>query len=344
MALGGGETDETTAREIFVNDPEAFFEKANEMSGNEVSCSTIKMLCNDANRGSSIQQLCPVTCGLCEKDEGEGVAANLRDPGSYRVTGVNYHAHLLGKEMYTTLLREQEEEQALVADLVVSKKKQAPDTAARNNMIAKDLKSREIWFYDDQATIPMDMEYEIEVADGSGNASAMEFIRGVEVKPGDKIQVTCVYDSTARTNETMFGFSTYEEMCLINLFITFETPSVTNDVDFVAELYLHQFSCDEDNENHTSDVWQGILNEEEDPRNIYFDHPIAESDMCTFPVADLGLRDVVTGRTRNCPEGKDDAEDEVKAEEASDVSSSFSASSTTALLATASAIMAPLFN
>jgi len=71
-----------------------------------------------------------------------------------------------------------------------------------------------------------------------------------------------------------------------------------------------------DDENHTTDVWQGTLEEDEDPRNIYFDHPIDESDMCIFPVLDFVLMDVaMTGETRNCPAGIEDDDDEAEAED-----------------------------
>merc|ERR1712110_527549 len=107
-------------------------------------------------------------------------------------------------------------------------------------------------------------------------------MQGVEVKPGDKIQITCVYNSMDRTEDTPFGFSTYEEMCIVSLYVTFETPphnAAGDDVaiDFISDLNLRLFKCEVDNENHTTDVWQGTLDEDEDPRNIYFDHPIDET-------------------------------------------------------------------
>merc|ERR1712176_393649 len=105
-----------------------------------------------------------------------------------------------------------------------------------------------------------------------------------------------------RTEDTKFGRSTYDEMCIISLFVTFETPPLNtiegaaSDINFSADLDLRTFNCDVDEE---TDVWQGILNEDEDARNIYFDHPIAESDMCTFPVANFALLDTaLTQRTR----------------------------------------------
>merc|ERR1712124_202674 len=176
-----------------------------------------------------------------------------------------------------------------------------------------------------------------------------------EVKPGDKVQTTCVYNSMERTEDTVFGTSTYEEMCVVALYITFETPPPTADsgIDFIVDLNLRTFRCEVDDENHTTDVWQGILEENEDPRNIYFDHPIDESDMCTFPVEfgvgliqGAGLTDTaMTFETRNCPESmteesiqvevSDVEESDVKVSdvEVSDVSSSFSLSTVTALVA-----------
>jgi len=137
-------------------------------------------------------------------------------------------------------------------------------------------------------------------------------MQGVEVKPGDKVQATCVYNSMDRTEDTVFGPSTYDEMCIVWLFITFETPPpvAADGIDFIVDLNLRSFRCEPDNENHTTDVWQGILEENEDPRNIYFDHPIDESEMCTFPVElgmgliqGAGLTDTaMTFETRNCPE------------------------------------------
>merc|ERR1712232_1474316 len=175
----------------------------------------------------------------------------------------------------------------------------------------------------------MDYEYEIKINntdaaadDGTTVTPTTELVRGVEVKPGDKIQITCVYNSMDRTEDTEFGFSTYDEMCVVSLYVTFETPphntagedggtaSSGGGIDFIADLNLRVFKCEVDDENHTTDVWQGTLEEDEDPRNIYFDHPIDESDMCIFPVADFVLMDVaLTGDTRNCPtEGEGDAD------------------------------------
>jgi len=287
-------------------------DNANGMLAN-ISCGRIKMMCFIGGEfGPIIQRLCPASCGLCEKSS-EGEEENLRNPASYRVTAVNYHAHLLGREMYTTLIRDEEDTAAAAPEEVVAvaTKKQALDTAiTRNNMMVKDLKSREFWHYDDQATIPMDNEYTIDVAaDGSNIANSIELMQGVEVKPGDKIQATCVYNSMDRTEDTEFGESTYEEMCLIGLLVTFETPPLNegtaNTIDFTADVNLRDFSCDVDQENHTSDIWQGILNEDEDARDIYFDHPISEADMCRFPILDLHIIDSISSGRAICPGDED---------------------------------------
>lgn len=44
-------------------------------------------------------EFCPVSCGFCDK--GSPFA-----PETYTITGVWYHAHLLGSEMYATLIPE----------------------------------------------------------------------------------------------------------------------------------------------------------------------------------------------------------------------------------------------
>jgi len=283
----------------------------------DLSCAGIKAFCRmDGQLGSSIQQLCPVTCGLCgDTVDGE---KNPRNPGSYRVTSVSYHAHLLGTEMYTTLLREYDDEASLLEQgqpqdvAIIQKQASTASNTRATRMVAKDLKSREIWYYDDQSSIPLD--YDIEFSDPT-DAATTSMIQGTEVKPGDKIQVTCVYDSTDRSEETRFGLSTYSEMCIIGLIVTFDTPQSllenTEDaaglLDVYTDVKLRSFTCDTDDENYTSDVYQGFLTQAEDARNIWFEHPIEESGMCTFPVENYVIvENVMTQKTRNCPMENDD--------------------------------------
>mmetsp|Transcript_111367 Transcript_111367/g.228060 ORF Transcript_111367/g.228060 Transcript_111367/m.228060 type:complete len:997 (+) Transcript_111367:121-3111(+) len=308
----------------------------------DLSCASIRAFCYLGGEfGSGVQRLCPVTCGLCGGGDDDDGQRNPRDPGSYRISSVNYHAHLLGREMYATLLREKDDDddQLPIAEqgvsviqkqaagsgpTVVSQQSNSNNAPLSSRMIAKDLKSREIWHYDDQATIAMDFDIAGGSNQGSDAATTTKMTRGVEVKPGDKIHSTCVYDSTGRTEDTRFGLSTYDEMCIISFFVTFETPQslyAANNtesgeggaagaaVDIQTDLYLRTFSCDPDEEFGTTDVYQGFLNETEDGRNIWFEHPIEDSDMCIFPVLDFVIVDTVLSRdTRNCP-AKDNNEE-----------------------------------
>lgn len=240
--------------------------------GSLLSCESIKGLCAaEGDFGSYARRMCPVTCGFCVETLPDG-APNPLLPESYTLTGVNYHAHLLGREMYTTLLRDQP--QGLFLD-PASSVKSAPVT------VAKDLGSQDFWIYDYQVTIPTDVD------DG-----------GAMIRPGDRIQMTCVYDSTARNEPTRFDVSTYDEMCLFSLYITFATPpslladsdgDLTGSVmaDLGAELDLLGFACVEDDETamHT-----GALAADEDGRDIWRDHPLADAEGCTFPHTAVGLK------------------------------------------------------
>jgi hypothetical protein len=148
----------------------------------ELSCASIHSFCNmDGDAGSYVKALCPASCGLFEESNGEKV--NKLNPESYRVTAIHYHAHLMGREMYATLLREETE-----TDLV-GIQKQIPSSPT----MVKDLESRDIWSFDDQSTTPFDFDF---VKDNA-------LILGTEIKAGDKIQVSCVYDSTDRSESTV---------------------------------------------------------------------------------------------------------------------------------------------
>merc|ERR1719162_2517518 len=187
-----------------------------------------------------VQQLCPVSCGFCNNDD-----VNPRNPTSYRATSINYHAHLLGSEMYATLLRpaepadvqdEDQDDVGISSSSTSMTQKRSSSGNNNNNMIVKDLKSSEFWYYDNQVSSPMDAEYKIQVHSNSDNVDtteSIELVKGVEIVPGDQIQATCVYNSMYRENNTQFGESTYEEMCIIGLQITFETPPI-NDVSGIG--------------------------------------------------------------------------------------------------------------
>jgi len=163
------------------------------------------------------------------------------------------------------------------------------------NTVATDLESREFWLFDFQETIPFDFNM----------IQNDEIMRGTEIKPGDRIQATCVFDSTYRTDPTNFHISTYDEMCITNTRVTFETPAslmnggaidATSGLDLATELHLMSFSCADD---AGGDVYSGILTANEDGRDIWKDHPIDKAEGCTFVTSDL-LFSVLTNQMRNC--------------------------------------------
>ena len=286
-----------------------------------LSCSSIKMFCFLGDFALFIQQLCPQTCGLCDTPttttENDDTVVNPRDPQRYRGAAIHYHAHLLGNEMYATLLRpttmasssfdqqdiSQQEITATKKQLDLTEGVSSSGTSNPNNMLVKDLKSREVWYYDDQAGISFDKEFKIDV--NTNDDEDQELVRGLEIRPGDKIQATCVFNSKDRTEKTRFGLSTYDEMCIIGIDVVFETPVVDTAISLIAELNLRLFSCANDNENHTTDIWQGTLEADEDPRNIWKDHPIEDSEQCIFSVEDYVFIELMTGGSRNCPSDMD---------------------------------------
>jgi hypothetical protein len=62
------------------------------------------------------------------------------------------------------------------------------------------------------------------------------------------------------------------------------------------------FSCDDDDE--TTDVYTGVLAQDEDARNIWKEHPIEDAEGCTFPVIESSIftfGNELTNEERNCP-------------------------------------------
>lgn len=255
----------------------------------KISCPMIKPFCSMGGEiGPWIQRLCPESCGFCDKTDSDGNPINNPlNPDAYRITAINYHAHLLGTEMYATLLQEEEDETTGTT---------AIQRDGTSNIVVKDIESRDFWLYDYQSTIPL--QYDSFKDD--------KLMRGTEVKVGDKMQATCVYNSSYRTEATLFSLTTYDEMCIITVSITFDTPlsllksnedGCCNDKEVATlglELQLMQFTCDLDEE---SDVYSGTLTADEDGRNIWKDHPIESTTGCTYPVTlfSRGLRN-----SRNC--------------------------------------------
>ena len=278
------------------------------VAGGTLSCGAVAALCGaGGNLETFAQTLCPAACGLCDAAAEGADADGARPlvPAEYRLTAVNYHAHLLGREMYTTLVREDGGGGDAGGD----------GTAATRGGVGPpplptvaDLESRELWLYDFQETIPLPAA--VAAADAAATAadgSAPPQQRGTVVRPGDRIQATCVYDSTRRDEATLFGLSTYNEMCINSALVTFATPAsllrgdgdgdggAAGKLDPYAELRLRSFDCDD---GAGGDVHAGSLVADEDARDIWRDHPVAEARGCTFPVSPIGLG---LFATRNCP-------------------------------------------
>jgi len=164
--------------------------------------------------------------------------------------------------------------------------------------LTQDLQSRKFWIYDNQEIIPLELEV---VRDDT-------ILRGTEIRAGDKLQSTCVYDSTYRTDPTFFYLSTYDEMCVNAIRVTFETPAYLLNgeedataaaVDIATQLHLHSFSCLDD---AGGDVYSGILTADEDGRDIWRDHPVEQAEGCTFATTDFFFGSL-TEQTRNCRDG-----------------------------------------
>jgi len=223
----------------------------------DITCELAKAFCfMPTGMEGLLQMLCPVSCGMCDISEDD----------EYHLNAVTYHAHLAGNEMYATLL----------------------PTALNDDIV--DLASRDLWMYDDQGSYPLSNSSS---ATSTGNNDGDEPSPFVTVRHGDKIQVTCVYNSLYRDQTTYFGLSTYDEMCITQISMIIDTPNMTNSSgDLNVALTLKSFSCvvdnqdDHDEDQHRmsgSDIWRGSLNEQEDARQIWKDHPVTQSD-CTYPV------------------------------------------------------------
>ena len=205
------------------------------------TCGEVEGNCNVADSSDAIfiSLLCPVACGACT-----AATAEDSDPGGYHIDAVNYHAHLLGREMYTTLL---------------------PN---KRSDVPVDLESKDLWIFDFQLTYP--------IRDTRSDDPVFR------VYPGDKIQTTCVYDSTLRDTATSFFLSTYDEMCVNQLAVLVDTPATgaASGASLLARLNALSFNCAVDDD---SAIWNGSLDADEDGRDIWKDHPMQDAD-CTFPV------------------------------------------------------------
>jgi hypothetical protein len=147
-------------------------------------------------------------CVLDVRDQETGELAELH------LTGVAYHAHLLGREMYAEYWPAGEEDPI-------------------------DLASAPVWHFDDQ--------------------SQRNIINwNISLRTGDRLQTTCVMDSSGRSASTQFNEETTDEMCWAKFA---GWPSTTNGVDG---------SC-------TGSVWSGILAPQEPGFGISARHPEAQA-------------------------------------------------------------------
>jgi len=166
------------------------------------------------------------------------------NPNEYLIGAVNYHSHLTAREMYTTLLPNSDDSSSI------------------------DLESKDLWLYDNQVTYPF-----------HDDQNDKPYFK---VYPKDKIQVTCIYDTTSRNYATQFNLSTYDEMCLTQVHVLLDTPNITSEdsQSLISMVYLRSFTCAVD---ENSDIWSGFLEANEDARDIWINHPMSEAN-CTFPV------------------------------------------------------------
>uniref|UniRef100_A0A7S0AZY3 Copper type II ascorbate-dependent monooxygenase C-terminal domain-containing protein n=1 Tax=Minutocellus polymorphus TaxID=265543 RepID=A0A7S0AZY3_9STRA len=135
---------------------------------------------------------------------------------------------------------------------------------------AIDLKSRSIWSYDDQGGYDLD---------------------NVVLRPGDKIQTTCVYDSRERDSITRFDLATYDEMCLNTITTIMPLPEVVQGgLSLANEIEIRGFRC---STSKDGDIWLGELSEEEDARDIMNLHPLKDNE-CSFPTGIFTLSGVPT--------------------------------------------------
>ena len=242
-----------------------------------VSCAFFQPFCGTGIGEGYLEKLCPKTCGLCE--QGPDGEVSPFDPGAYRLTAIQYHAHLLGREMYTTLIPRDDD----LKEEIIASPKEAP--------IPKDLESRDFWILDNQETIPFEFDL----------VKNNTIMRGTEVKPGDKIHATCVYDSTYQTEPTNFYISTYDEMCMTSVRVAFETPQslLNNNPEKAAlELNFLNFACSDDADG---DIYTGILTADEDGRDVWKDHPLEQSEGCRYVQSEFFFATVLE-EISNCGE------------------------------------------
>lgn len=97
-----------------------------------------------------------------------------------------------------------------------------------------DLGSMRHWSYEDETIVPLDG-------------------KGVELRVGDTLSSTCVYNSESKLEATHFGLSTFEEMCLNTLGVEMDTED---------KHYGFAFNCE-------GSLWSGDLGDTQSALNIH---------------------------------------------------------------------------
>lgn len=138
------------------------------------------------------------------------------EPAELHITGVTYHAHLLGREMYTEYWPAGEQESI-------------------------DLGSEPVWHFDDQSL-----------------RNILSW--NISLRTGDRLQTTCVMDSTGQSTDTRFGIETTDEMCWASFA---GWPSTSNGLSYES-------TC-------MGRVWSGSLAVNEPGFGIATRHPEAEA-------------------------------------------------------------------
>lgn len=179
----------------------------------------------------------PIIAAVCIKTcSGVNGRPCIPKPGPIPVVAVAYHAHLLGTEMYQTIRTQAQPNST----------RTAVDALEPGN--STDLGSQPAWHYDDQ---------------GQQRLSAKK----LTISNGDVIQSTCVFDSSARAHDTVFGRETVDEMCFTGVITEHPTHEFVNQGD--QSLFSGaSFRCE-------GPMWTGELGPGEDGAKVAELHPVA---------------------------------------------------------------------
>ena len=129
--------------------------------------------------------------------------------------------------------------------------------------VRTDLASQPIWYYDDQKMFPL-------------------LTQSYDLRPGDRLQATCVYDTTkgvGATGPLRFGKETIDEMCID----TIQTIHSTEDAKRTG---VTTFTC-------SGNMWMGDLGADESGIIVDKLHPQSKATH-VYRSSQLGLGDRVT--------------------------------------------------